>query len=770
MKKNKPEWRVIIDMLEKVDVDLLNRIMRRMLYYLYTTKIKEISELTEDLDPDSGAKDDSARLYTNVPHPKADVAQLRNFTEKVFHIAEQNIEDEEISGFINMWLAQERSRFLAIAAEKINIPLVDMADVLERFMSMPRGESYLSPEEFVNIRVGLIRRFLSGNLRYINIAKHYIKVIDFHDIVKRVVGPAKGDGKLGGKSAGLILARRIIEKEKQTHPELKDIVVPRSWYISSDTIREFIHYNTLEETTSIKYMETEQIKAGYTYLQQLFKNSCFPPEIIGKVEMVLERIGDKPIIVRSSSLLEDSFEAAFSGKYKSLFLANTGTMKERLTALLDAVAEIFASIFGPDPIEYRKERGLLDFQEEMGILIQEVVGTRVGDYFFPTFAGVAFSHNEFRWSPRIEKEDGVLRIVAGLGTRAVDRVGDDYPFMASPGKPGLKVNVDQHDVIRYSQQKIDVLNLETNEFETISVDDLFKTHALDIPGLNQVVSIYKHGNLTPPVGVLWDSEEEDLVVTFQNLTNNTNFCKQMHAILNILSKAFDAPVDVEFASDGKNLYILQCRPQTRSKQEMKVEIPAGIKKKNVLFRVNRYITTGYLPDIRHLVFVDPDGYNALASIEEMKQTASAVSKLNKVLEKKSFILIGPGRWGSRGDIKLGVQVAYSDINNTAMLVELAYARDGYVPELSFGTHFFQDLVEADIKYLPVYPDEKDNHFNRDFFHSAENRLSELLPELASMETVIKVVSLPHPQLGSRFTVIMDSDNQDGIGYMVGAQG
>ena len=166
-------------------------------------------------------------------------------------------------------------------------------------------------------------------------------------------------------------------------------------------------------------------------------------------------------IVRSSSLLEDRAGAAFSGKYKSLFLANQGTKQEKLDALTDAIAEVYASTFSPDPIEYRSERGLLDFGEEMGIMIQEVVGTRMGNYFVPSFAGVMFSNNEFRWSPRIDRKDGLVRMVPGLGTRAVDRLVDDYSILLAPGKPNLSVNVTPDEKVRYSPHYIDVINLET---------------------------------------------------------------------------------------------------------------------------------------------------------------------------------------------------------------------------------------------------------------------------------------------------------------------
>ena len=137
---------------------------------------------------------------------------------------------------------------------------------------------------------------------------------------------------------------------------------------------------------------------------------------------------------------------------------------------MDAIAEVYASIFGPDPIEYRAERGLLDLHEEMGILVQEVVGQAVGKYFLPACSGVAFSNNEFRWSARISRSDGLIRMVPGLGTRAVDRVADDYPVLIAPGQPSLRANVTVEEVLRYSPRRVDVINLETNSFETVECD------------------------------------------------------------------------------------------------------------------------------------------------------------------------------------------------------------------------------------------------------------------------------------------------------------
>ena len=244
----------------------------------------------------------------------------------------------------------------------------------------------------------------------------------FYDLLGKIIFPPRCHGKLGGKSAGLFLAKKIIDKHAPGDSLLRQVKVPKTWYITSDWILHFVHHNELEDVLNWKYMEIDQVRQEYPHLVALFKSSSFPSELAKGLSLALDDLGDRPIIVRSSSLLEDRAGSAFSGKYKSLFLGNRGTKEDRLAALMDAVAEVYASIFGPDPTEYRAERGLLDVHEEMGIMVQEVVGQEVGKYFFPACSGVAFSNNEFRWSARISRSDGLIRMVPGLGTRAVDRV------------------------------------------------------------------------------------------------------------------------------------------------------------------------------------------------------------------------------------------------------------------------------------------------------------------------------------------------------------
>ncbi len=281
-------------------------------------------------------------------------------------------------------------------------------------------------------------------------------------------------------------------------------------------------------------MEIDQVRQEYPHLVALFKSSSFPSELAKGLSLALDELGDCPMIVRSSSLLEDRAGSAFSGKYKSLFLGNQGTREERLAALMDAVAEVYASIFGPDPTEYRAERGLLDVHEEMGIMIQEVVGQKVGKYFLPACSGVAFSNNEFRWSSRISRSDGLVRLVPGLGTRAVDRVNDDYPVLIAPGQPNLRANVTVEEVLKYSPRRVDVINLETNAFETVDSLELLRYCGANYPQIRNFVSLVEHDRMEQPVGPIPDFSTRDVVFTFEGLIRKTPFVSGIRELLTLL--------------------------------------------------------------------------------------------------------------------------------------------------------------------------------------------------------------------------------------------
>ncbi|MBN2416424.1 nucleotidyltransferase domain-containing protein [bacterium] len=754
------EWAAIMDMLLKSDKNLFIHICRKMLHYLYWNGIEEADTLLKQFEVKT-TKDELEDC--NRPSRKRTMLHLIDLSKEVLKVAQESFDSDRILRNIQKWIQEDKSRFLIRAIDDPNASISEIIDAISRYHTIVQEGFEIAPAMEKGLRVSLIRRFFSDQLEFINIAKQYIDIHDYYYIIKDLIFSPRSHGSLGGKSAGLFLASQIVKKHASAHPVLRDIRTPKTWYITSDTMINFLHYNNLEQVIEQKYKDMDEIIIEYHNIIQIFKNSPFPPEILRRLSVLVDDIGEIPIIVRSSSLLEDRLGAAFSGKYKSLFLPNQGSREQRLDALTDAIAEIYASTFGPDPIEYRKEKGLIDFFEEMGVMIQEVVGKQVGDYFFPAFAGVAFSNNDFRWSPRIKREDGLLRMVPGLGTRAVDRLSDDYPVLVSPGCPELKVSITPDEVIRYSPKCIDVINLKTHTFETVEVPQLLREQGDSYPLISKIISAVKDNHVTGSLSSLnIDFSSDDLVVTFDGIITKTPLVKQIFTLLQLLKREYRTPVDIEFAHDGDHLYLLQCRPQSHSGDLSPTPIPRDIPADKMLFSAQRYVANGTVTNVTHIVYVDPEAYSRAANEDELKRVGRAVSRLNQLLPKRQFILMGPGRWGSRGDIKLGVSVTYSDISNTAALIEIAKKTGNFTPDLSFGTHFFQDLVESSIRYLPLYPDDEQIVFNEAFLLKSRNLLSELIPEFTDLEQTIRVIDVPGQTDGRVLNILMNADLDEAV--------
>jgi pyruvate, water dikinase len=757
------EWRIVLEFLRDTDPVLLQRISRKLVNHLSWKGVTEAKELLQR----SGAgpiNDPHVVGEENRPLRRETAAHHTDLTADAFRLASDHLSENEILACVTSWIKEEKSSFLVRALEQLDTPLGDIIEAIERYRHTDIDESELSLSTQKGLRVSLIRRFFSESLDFINVGKNAINVKDFYDLLGKIIFPPRCHGKLGGKSAGLFLAKKIVDKHAPVDSVLRQVKVPKTWYITSDWILHFVHYNELEDVLNWKYMEIDQVRQEYPHLVALFKSSSFPSELAKGLSLALDDFGDRPIIVRSSSLLEDRAGSAFSGKYKSLFLGNQGTKEERMTALMDAIAEVYASIFGPDPTEYRSERGLLDVHEEMGILIQEVVGQKIGKYFLPACSGVAFSNNEFRWSARISRSDGLIRLVPGLGTRAVDRVADDYPVLIAPGQPNLRANVTVEETLRYSPRRIDVINLETNSFDTVDATELLRYCGARYPQMRHIVSFVNNDRIEQPVGLLPDLDKQTVVFTFDGLIRKTPFVAYVRELLTMLQTRLGEPVDIEFAYDGNDFYLLQCRPQSYSEDAQPVAIPTDLAPERVVFSANRFVSNGKVPEITHIVYVDLDGYSHLPDEKHMRDIGRAVGRLNKLLPKRQFILIGPGRWGSRGDIKLGVPVTYSDINNTAMLIEVARQKGNYLPDLSFGTHFFQDLVEASIRYLPLYPDDG-SAFREEFLKGSRSVLEELLPEFAHVSETLRVIDVPRETSGQILRVLMNAEIEQAVAFL-----
>jgi hypothetical protein len=670
----------------------------------------------------------------------------------------------EIENYVNLARKRDKCQTLSMVVNRDQATSMEVYRALREFCDIPKGEVYISREEAEGIRVALTTRFISSQLPFISLAKNHITIRDIDGILQRTLWSRRRPGRLGGKAAGMILAHKILLPTlEKWDPELEEYIrVPDTWYLNSGVFSEFLDRNNLYLFHTFKYKDRETIEEEFLRVEEKFRYATFAPEVMDDFRKILEEAGESPLIIRSSSLLEDSFGLAFSGKYLSVFVPNQGDIETRLTHFVAGLKEVFASIFGPDPILYRRDHGLLDYDERMAMVVQKVVGRRFGDYFFPFSSGVMFSRNVYAWSPKIKKEAGLVRLVFGLGTRAVDRVGSDYPRMVPLSHPQLRPEVTSDQIKKYSQRQVDVLNLKKGVMETIDFRTL--KAEIDHPDLFYAVSIDKDGHLAAPMFKGQSLKEGELCLTFENLLTKSPFVPLVKKVLSKVEAAYGRPVDIEFAWDGDKLYILQCRSLSTRKEMEKVVLPENIPPERILFATHVGISNAIVPDLEYVVYVNPRAYDGLKTYDEKMKVAGVVNLLNKHLSGKRFALLGPGRWGSN-DINLGVRVTYANINKARLLMEIAFARDGYTPEVSYGTHFFQDLVEADIVIVPLFPDDPGAAFNEDFLINSQSVLKEIVPEVKNSEEVVRVIHVPSVCDGQFLQVYLDAQNRRGIGFI-----
>jgi hypothetical protein len=644
------------------------------------------------------------------------------------------------------------------------------------YMLFEQAEKYANypPEMFESVKhhmreivVVLLKSLVSDQLAFVRIARKFVSIFDLKEIMARKIGR----GKIGGKSAGMLLAYKILcQPEADDMVDLKDYVaLPETYFIGSDVYYDFKTINNLEQTTSQKYLTREEIERQYPRIRAAYLSSRFPEDAVGRLREILAEIGPAPVIVRSSSLLEDNFGSAFAGKYDSFFLPNQGTPEENLAALTKAIIQIYASVLSPDALFYRQIQELDDYDERMAILIQKVQGERYGKYFFPYIAGVGYSSNPFIWNKKLKREDGFLRIVLGMGTRAVDRVDSDYPRMVGLSHPQLRPVSGPAEVVKYSQRFVDVIDLEENAFKTIPVSEVLSSN---FPGVQYLASI-DEGDFVKPIFSLGTAiAPEKMVLTFDNLLKNTDFVKLMKTILKKLDRHYERPVDIEFAvqfipgypKPSFKIFLLQCRPLSNQSWVQNVPVPQDVPLADQIFSANRLVPSGLVERIKYIVYVDPVAYSQSADNSVRMELARIVGRLNKRLEGEKFILMGPGRWGS-SNIDLGVKVTYADIYNSAMLIEIAVTRNGFTPDLSYGTHFFQDLVESNIYPLALYPDNPGIFFNYHFINQAPNRLASLLPQASRYADYIKVINVAEVSPNKLLRVAMNAEESRALGYL-----
>ncbi|HMB00893.1 MAG TPA: PEP/pyruvate-binding domain-containing protein, partial [Spirochaetota bacterium] len=545
---------------------------------------------------------------------------------------------------------------------------------------------------------------------------------------------------IGGKAVGMLIARAVLKKNSKKWScflEEHD-----SFYIGSDVFYNFLIINGCWWIKRQLKDISQAYDRSYEIKERILSGK-FPAHIENQFTAMLDYYGQSPIIVRSSSLLEDAYGNAFSGKYESVFCANQGTPEERLEDFIVAVLTVYASTMSKNALAYRSHWNLLEQEEQMAILVQRVSGEQYDDLFLPHLAGTGYSYNPFVWDKDIDPDAGFLRLVCGLGTRAVDYCDDDYTRIVSLSAPAKRPESNVNDLNKYSQHKIDLIDLEQNNKTVKYFTDLpfggdnFPLELLSSydKELKKIIKKYNKKNMPR-------------VLTFDKLLKETGFVKCMHEIVQTLARAYQTHVDIEFTANfdkDNNFYInlLQCRPFQVKSAFDNITIPETIPDKDIVLKTTGpLIGHSRLLTLDSIIYVNPDVYSRL-NMQDRYQVARVVGKAAHFAAqqgKQNIMLIGPGRWGTSSP-ELGVPVNFTEIKTVSVVCEFVYMRDDVTPDVSLGTHFFNDLVEMNILYLVIYPDSSSHFLNKSFLLNSKNRLADLVPDSIRYADSVRVIDL-----------------------------
>ena len=513
-----------------------------------------------------------------------------------------------------------------------------------------------------------------------------------------------GTGMIGGKACGMLLARAIL---RNNEPEVDEALEPHdSFYVGSD-----VYYTYIVDNDFWDLRIRQRTESGYFELAEQFSDSLmsgvFSEEMKEQLAGIIEYYGQDPYIVRSSSILEDGFGNAFAGKYESVFCANRGTFEERLEEFQMAIKTVYASSMNLSALDYRKRRGLDKRDEQMALLVQRVSGSYYGNYYMPCAAGVGYSYSPYRFLKSTDPAAGMLRLVMGLGTSAVDRTEGSYPRLVSLDVPERSVYTNEADRHRYSQRAVEVINMPDRKLEQI----MLKTFEPQIP--EYLGRILLEHDYDAEYRLRETGRRQNVrFISCKGLVENAQIMKLMQKTLLGIQKEYEYPVDIEFTvniseSGEFSINLLQCRPLQVLKDQKQVVIPENIQKENI-FLESRGASMGRsrAVDVDVIMAVDPIAYYEMPYALKTS-VARLIGKVNWYFrgKNKHMMLLVPGRIGTSSP-ELGVPTSFSDISEFEVVCEIEETKAGYNPELSYGSHIFQDLVEAEILYTAVFGNQK----------------------------------------------------------------
>ena len=586
------------------------------------------------------------------------------------------------------------------------------------------------PEKGKSVYEHLVRMVISRDEKMQKLIARYLTLQDILDIRKRMIGT----GLIGGKTVGMLLARAIVKKTSPRFIELFE--AQDSFFIGSDAFFTFLVRNGIWWVRQ-NQRDPEKFLHGSEQARRRIITGNFPDYIMKQFDEMLDYFGQSPFIVRSSSLLEDNFGNSFAGKYESVFCVNQGPRERRMQDFLAAVKQIYASSMSERALRYRARRGMLDQDEQMALLVMRVSGTLHNRKFYPETAGVGFSFNPYAWHESIDPDAGVMRLVFGLGTRAVDQADDDYTRIVALNAPDKRPEANFDEVAQYSQHRVDYLDLEANQLVSDTFQDLTKD-AEHLP-----VELFTTVDPTQPRGTT-----PYRLLTFDKLLTDTGFVPDIREILVTLKTAYNHPVDIEFTAnfidkDHYHINLLQCRPlQVRGSEAIDLPEISVADEDRIVEARGAVVGQSRVGKIDRFIYIVPERYGQLP-VNTRHEIARLIGDINRTGDKNSpmnTMVIGPGRWGTSSP-SLGIPVSFSDINKVSILCEIVAMHDNLVPDVSLGTHFLNELVEMDMLYLALFPNKGRNYLNTRFFEESPSKLLDLVPSAGKWSDTVRVIDV-----------------------------
>lgn len=511
-----------------------------------------------------------------------------------------------------------------------------------------------------------------------------------------------GNGSLGGKGRGLAFMGTMVKRYPKLESENFTVNIPRTVVICTDIFDEFMEKNNLYPIALSEATDEEILAA--------FEAASLPDHLLDDL-MTLFEVVHNPIAVRSSSLLEDSHYQPFAGIYKTYMIPKAEEKESMLRLLRSAIKAVYASVFYRDSKAYLTATQNLIDQEKMAIVLQEVVGSTYDNYFYPTLSGVARSLNFYPIGDE-QAEDGIANVALGLGKYIVDG-GQTLRF--SPRHPHHILQLSSTDMaLRETQRQFYALDLN-NMAHTFETDDAFNLKRLGIKDAEP------HGSLRL-ISSTYDPYDQVIhegfypggrkIISYANILQHDCFplAETIDRLLNIGKSEMGRPVEIEFAmnieGEKAHFYLLQIRPIVDNKETVDEDLTAILKEDTVL-TTDSALGNGIVTDVTDIVYVRTENFNAANN----RAIAAEIERLNRKLtgEERSYILIGPGRWGS-SDEWLGIPVKWPHISGARLIVECGL--ENYRIDPSQGTHFFQNLTSFGVGYFTINPFREDGFWDK----------------------------------------------------------